>query len=60
MPATKKTFIVERANPNGGVDEIEVKADRAEQDADSTRVTFYDGDDAVASFINIQGWYPTT
>ena len=52
-----KTFVVER----GGADKVEVKAERAEQDTASTRVTFYNGTgDArteVGSFINVQGWY---
>lgn len=51
--AASKTFIVER----GPDDKIEVKAEKAVQADDSSRITFYDGDNAVASFINIQGWY---
>lgn len=48
-----KTFVVERdANRT-----IEIKAERAEQDAASSRVTFFIGDNAVGSFINIQGYY---
>ncbi len=55
MPSTSKTFIVER-----GEEKLEVEADRGVQEEAGTRVTFYKGEDAVASFINIQGWYPKT
>jgi hypothetical protein len=49
-----KTFIVER----GPQDKVEVQAERGEQDTGSSRVTFYNGEEAVGSFINIQAWYP--
>lgn len=52
--ATQTTFVVERAVG----DKIEISAERAVQDNGSTRVTFYNGEDAVGSFINIQAWYP--
>lgn len=56
MAATLKTFIVERST-GSGVEKIEVQAERAEQDTGSSRITFFTGTDAVASFINVQGWY---
>jgi len=53
-----KTWIVERQSPSGQVEKTEVKAERAEAEGGgSTRVTFYNGDQPVASFINTQGWY---
>ena len=56
-----KTFIVERNNAGGETGTVEIKAERGEQEAGSTRVTFYNGSgdkaEAVASFINIQAWY---
>lgn len=57
-----KTFVVERQDAAGRPDKIEVKADRAEvEGGGSSRVTFYNGEGdkstAVASFINVQGWY---
>ena len=36
---------------------VEVTAERAEQDASSTRVTFFDGDQQVGSFIHVSAWY---
>lgn len=48
-----KTFVVERSSGT----EVRVQAERGEQDAASTRVTFYIGDTPVASFINVSGWY---
>lgn len=58
MPA-KKTFVVERNNPeNGKLEQFEVQAERAETEGGgSSRVTFYNGDEPVASFINTQGWH---
>lgn len=53
MATAPKTFIVERS----AGDKVEIKAERAEQDAASTRVTFYTGETAVGSFINVQSWY---
>lgn len=47
------TFVVER----GSGEKIEVEAERAEQDAASTRVSFYNGEECVGSFINVQAWY---
>lgn len=49
----EKTYIV---TPLDG-EPVEVKADRGEQDSNSTRVTFYKGDETVASFINIRSWH---
>lgn len=53
-------FIVERGSGNA----VEIEADRAEQDAASSRVTFLKNGataDAkprqVGSFINVQAWY---
>ena len=54
-----KTFIVSRNDAQGKLEEIEIKAERAEQQ-EGTRVTFFNGDEPVASFINIQGWYEKT
>lgn len=51
-----KTFIVERSSGNG-IEKLEIKAERGEQEQGSSRVTFYSGENAIASFINIQGWY---
>lgn len=48
------TFTVERT---ADAPPINVEADRAEQEPNSTRVTFYKGDKAVGSFINVQAWY---
>lgn len=59
MATALKTFIVSRNNPETGkFEEIEVKAERAETEGSgSTRVTFFTGEDPVASFINLSGWY---
>lgn len=49
-------FVVERSTGQP----IEIEAERGEQDAASSRVTFYDaaeGGKPVGSFINVQGWY---
>lgn len=48
-----KTFIVKTAEG----ETIEVEAERAETDPNSTRVTFYVGADPVGSFINLRGWH---
>lgn len=58
--AAAKTFIIERTGANGTAEKIELKAERGDQDPASTRVTFYDGETVIASFINVQGWYPKT
>lgn len=53
-----KTFVVQQTGADGKQVEIEVKAERAETEGNgSTRVTFFNGDEPVASFINLQGWY---
>lgn len=58
MPASTKTFVVERFDAKGQLEKIEVTAERAEAEGNgSTRVTFYTGEDPVGSFINLQGWY---
>jgi hypothetical protein len=58
--AAQKTFIVQQ-NVDGKVVDTEVKAERAETEGQgSTRVTFLDGDEPVASFINLIGWYVKT
>ena len=54
--AASKTFLVQL---NTG-DPIEVQAERADQATDNSRVTFYKGEEAVASFINVQAWYEKT
>lgn len=48
-----KTFIVERS----AGDTVEVTAERGEQNSNDSRVTFYNGDETVASFINVQAWF---
>jgi hypothetical protein len=54
-PATK-TFLVERLI-GSSLEKIEVQATKGEQETGTSRVTFYNGDEAVGSFINIQAWY---
>lgn len=53
-----KTFVIQQTGTDGKVQDIEVSAERAETEgAGSTRVTFYTGEEPVASFINLIGWY---
>lgn len=53
MAAAKNTYVIKQADGT----EIEVEGTRAEQDKASTRVTIFDGDDQVGSFINTQSWH---
>jgi hypothetical protein len=48
-----KTFVVLRSDGT----QVEITATRAEQEPQSSRVTFYDGDNQVGSFINVQAWH---
>jgi hypothetical protein len=47
-----KTFVI-----TDGGKEIELVAERAEQSTIDSRVTFYIGEEAVGSFLNISNWY---
>ena len=40
--------------------EVKVDADRVETNDTQAKVTFYNGDDVVASFSGYQGFYPTS
>ena len=53
MAATKRNFVVVQSDGT----KVNINAERAEQDKASSRVTFYNGEESVASFINIQSWY---
>lgn len=47
-----KTYTIERIGP-GSNQPIKVKADRVENDTSTGRIIFFDGDNPVASFVNI-------
>lgn len=56
MPAKKKWNVT----PAAGGESIEVEAERMQLDEQRARVTFYDGDEVVATFVGVNSAYPAS
>lgn len=56
MPAKKKWNVV----PAAGGEPIEIEAESMQLDEQRARVSFYDGDEIVATFVGVNSAYPAS